>query len=60
MQLVAAPALLFALAGLLLRLRRGLFAGVDGGGVAADVTGDLLSIVGFDQRLVNRLWSVVA
>jgi hypothetical protein len=34
----------------------GLFAGMDGGGVAADVAGDLLSIVGFYQRLVNRLW----
>jgi len=33
---------------------------VDGGGVAADVSGDLLSIVGFDRRLVDLLRSSVA
>jgi hypothetical protein len=53
--LVAAPTLAaFELGcrlrfGLLIRLGlgHGLFAGMDGGGVATDVTGDLLSIVAF-------------
>jgi hypothetical protein len=37
-----------------------LLAGVDGGGVAADVSGVLPAVVDFDQRLVNLLRSAVA
>ena len=43
-----------------LRFGLGLLAGVDGGGVAADVSGDLPAVVGFDQRLVNLLRPTIA
>jgi len=43
-----------------LRFGFGLLAGVDGGGVAADVPGELVAIVGLDQRLVNLLRTPVA
>jgi len=43
-----------------LRFCLGFFAGMDGGSVAANVSSELLAIVGFDQRLVDRLWPAVA
>jgi len=59
--IVLAAASAFASLGLGWRRRfgLGLLAGVDGGGVAADVSGDLLSIVGFDRRLVDLLRTTV-
>ena len=60
--IVLAAAAALAAPGLGRRLRFGLgpLAGVDGGGVPADVPGELVAIVGFDQRLVNLLRTPVA
>ena len=54
-----APFLLSSLAGWLGLLRR-LLAGMDRGGVTADMAGEFVAIVGLDQRLVDLLRTTVA